>query len=131
MANTINIDQLKEQVLQSLNTYAENVTVTMKEEIQKANRNGLRMVKRKSPELTGRYKKGWSSKKMFENSQALRFYIYNKTDWQLTHLLEYGHIKWLWGIDKTPERVEAIPHIRPTREWVQQELPNGVKARLK
>ena len=45
-------------------------------------------VTKDSPEETGSYQKGWRIKK-FKKSNI----IYNKTDYQLTHLLEHGHIK--------------------------------------
>lgn len=131
MDKKIKIDDLKSAIMSSLDNYQKDVTVKLKDEIRKANRNGLKMVKNKSPERTGVYGKSWSSKKMFENNQALRYWIHNKKKWQLTHLLEYGHYKWLWGIDKSPERVEAKPHITPTAKWVQKELPKGVKQRIK
>jgi len=123
-------DDIKKAVMEALDNYSNEVTETVKDEITKANREALRTVKRKSPILTGDYRKGWSAKKMYENSTAIRFYIYNKTDWQLTHLLEYGHVMWLWGIP-TNKRVEAIPHIRPTAEAAKRKLPEGIKARLK
>ena len=49
-----------------------------------------------------RYIKGWTYKKVGDI-----FIVHNKTDYQLTHLLEKGHVKRGGG------RVPAYAHIRP------------------
>ena len=60
-------------------------------------------LKKTSPERRPSYKKGWRIKK---TSRAL--VVHNATDYQLTHLLEYGHPSRGKGRD-----AEAKPHIRP------------------
>jgi hypothetical protein len=54
---------------------------------------------------TGRYNKGWRIKK-----QGNKLIVHNKTDYQLTHLLEKGHAKSGGG------RVPAKVHIRPAEQ---------------
>lgn len=59
---------------------------------------------------TGKYNKGWKV-----NTKKGRGYInctvYNATDWQLTHLLEKGHIT-----RNGTTRTRAFPHIAPVEE---------------
>lgn len=70
-----------------------------------------RMLKKTSPKLTGDYSKGWAYRK---NGSA--YVVYNKTDWQLTHLLEDGHKKVGGGF------VEPIKHIEPVADQVMDKF---------
>lgn len=40
----------------------------------------------------GRYVQGWTTRKEDTNHQYYGVRVWNETDWQLTHLLEYGHL---------------------------------------
>lgn len=80
----------------------DEIEVASKEEAQKL----VQELKADSPKKTGSYKKGWKLKKSGKN----KYIVYNKTDYQLTHLLEHGHAKRDGG------RVEAKVHIRPAEE---------------
>lgn len=62
-------------------------------------------IKRNSPvgARNGRYRDGWTYKK-----DGQRYIIHNKTDYQLTHLLEKGHAR-VGGGPRVPGRA----HIRP------------------
>lgn len=102
-----NINDLSREIMQQLERYAANVQdeieVASKEETQ----NIVRELKgNPSPKLTGSYRKGWRMKKIGKS----KYVAYNKTDYQLTHLLEHGHAKRNGG------RVEAVVHIRPAEE---------------
>jgi hypothetical protein len=73
-----------------------------------------------SPEKTGSYKKGWRVKK-FKKVNV----VHNKTDYQLTHLLEHGHVKRNGG--RTEEKV----HIRPNEEKAIKEFLRRVEKAVK
>jgi hypothetical protein len=77
-------------------------------------------VTKDSPEQTGSYQKGWRIKK-FKKSNI----IHNKTDYQLTHLLEKGHIKINGG------RVQPRIHIRPNEEKAVDDFLERVKKAVK
>ena len=54
--------------------------------------------------------------------------VHNRTDYQLTHLLENGHVirnkKGEYG------RTRPIKHIAPVAEWAENELPNEIERGL-
>lgn len=58
---------------------------------------------------------------MFENLNDIRIEVHNKTDYQLTHLLEDGYAKVNGG------RVEGKPHIGPAEQHAEEKLLKKVK----
>jgi hypothetical protein len=76
---------------------------------------------------SGKYRKGWRVT-FTELRYGLEATVHNKV-YQLTHLLESGHAKWLWGRD-TGETVKAYPHIEKVNEEAQRKLEEEIKRRL-
>lgn len=78
---------------------------------------------------SGRYRRGWvyeSGKRTYNfRSQGV---VRNKTDPQLTHLLEYGHpiVRNGQVVGNSPE----IEHIRPVAEWVADEIDSRLSKLL-
>ena len=83
----------------------------MKKRKKLLQKNWFKILKADSPEKTGDYAKGWRMKKTSKG-----YIVHNKTDYQLTHLLEHGHARKGGGRD-----VKAKVHIRPAEE-------NAIKA---
>lgn len=85
----------------------------------------LKRIRDTSPRDTGDYAKGWTIKTVLANFYAIPTYIiHNKTDYQLVHLLEFGHAKANGG------RVAEIPHVRPAAEIAERELVAAVEDAL-
>lgn len=72
-------------------------------------RNDLRNTRGTYKIRTGKYNKGWqiNTKK---GRGVVNHTVWNATDWQLTHLLENGHITRNGG------RTRSFVHIRPVEE---------------
>ena len=85
-------------------------------------KNIVKALKSSSPEKKGggRYAKGWRITQV-GTAQV----IHNKTDYQLTHLLEYGHAKVNGG------RVASRVHIRPAEEQAIAEFVSKVEKVIK
>src|SRR5690625_6288416 len=101
----INIDGLSNEIAKTLTTYTKEKKEGIEKEKKKAAQKGAKTLRETSPKKTGRYAKGWGSTK-----KGKTYIIRNRTDYQLTHLLEKGHAKRGGG------RVAGRPHIKPVEE---------------
>lgn len=96
---------LSEEVDQITDDLTKEAVVKIKDNIRKA-----KLVK------TGDYLRGWIRKKVPGG-----FVIHNRTDYQLTHLLEYGHAMENGG------RTAPVPHIRPVEDWIVNEYEKRIE----
>lgn len=100
------INGVAQEIMKQLNAYKYKVKDEIEEAKQVTAKDMVAELKQTSPERRPSYKKGWRIKR---TSKAL--IVHNATDYQLTHLLEYGHpVK--GGGRSTDEK----PHIRPAEE---------------
>lgn len=116
MAEKVYVDGLADAVLDALRNYSKNVTDTMKNCVLSAAETCLQEIQEKSPVQTGGYKQGWQNKVAYENGTGVRVVIYNEDNYQLTHLLEFGHANVNGG------RTPAHPHIRPAEQKAAEKL---------
>lgn len=107
---------LANEIAKALTEYTDEVTKGIEQEKKDKGKKAVQLLKQSSPKDTGDYAKGWTTKNV-DGKQV----IYNKTEYQLTHLLEFGHAKRNGG------RVAARPHIRPIEEQINQDFIDGVK----
>lgn len=121
---SIKIDELATAIAEELHEYSREVTEDLKKSVQETSKACVAELKTTSPEDTGSYKKGWRAKTAYESDTDIRVQVHNKTDYQLTHLLEDGHAKVGGG------RVGGQPHIAPAAENAAQLLEENVKVRV-
>ena len=127
MANGIDIDKLASEIAEGLEKYSKEVVEKINVSSKRISNEAVKKLKSTSPKKTGDYAKGWRQKEEKDLVQPNNHIVHNKTDYQLTHLLEYGHLK----ADGT--RVDAIPHVEEVEkevikefwEEVEEELRNG------
>ena len=119
------VADLERAIMEELSQYKQEVTDGLKEEIQTTANECKKEVEANivAENLieTGDYKKGWRVGKAYESKEDIRIVIHNKTDYQLAHLLEYGHAKQNGG------SVEGRPHIRPAEQNAEKKLMKRVK----
>jgi galactokinase/mevalonate kinase-like predicted kinase len=116
----VKIDDLSKEIAKELNRYTADVKEAVEEIKEDVSREAVALLKQTSPKKTGSYRKGWTKKKVGKN-----FVIHNKTDGQLTHLLENGHAKAGGG------RVPAQVHIKPVEEKISESYINRVEKAIK
>lgn len=127
MSKKIKVDNLSKEILKALENYSDDISTLVKETADEVGKEATEELKQKSPKrkrLGGRYAKGWRLKtdKIGKNKYFIK--IYNKTDYQLTHLLEFGHATRDGG------RTKAIPHIRPVEEKYSRDYENKLKQKI-
>ena len=117
MANQkIPVDGLADAIAKELAAYNQEVTDGMKDAVKEVSKECTKQIKQNSPVLTGSYRKGWTDKVMYDGREDIRVTVYNRTDYQLTHLLEHGHAKVNGG------RVAGKAHIGPAAQDAEDKL---------
>lgn len=121
----VKVEDLAAIITDELKNYCQDVTDGLKRDIKSVAKECKRDIQANSPVLTGSYRKGWQDKVAYEGDEDIRVIVRNRTDYQLTHLLEHGHAKVSGG------RVEGNPHIGPAEQRAEKKLLKRVKVVVK
>lgn len=122
MADTISAENLAGALADALSEYSEELTEYIKKAALEVSEEATKNLKQTSPKQTGSYKKGWRKKRTYTGKFGDIYTTYNKTDYQLTHLLEHGHAKRGGG------RVSGIPHIEPVEKQAIENFKRKVES---
>ena len=117
MAKTESVTAQMNELLDEVNKDVKN---SAKRNIDRVSKESVQKLKNTSPVKTGSYAKGWGTKRMGE----MDVIVHNRTDYQLTHLLENGHV--IRNKKGTYGRTHGIKHIAPVEEWAVDELPRRI-----
>lgn len=113
-----------------LNKYSKQIREEISDLIDETGTEMLKEIKENSPVGEGRkrgsYKKGWKMKIEKSALNGKTVTIYNKTDYQLTHLLEKSHLTRDGTSRTTPK-----PHIKPAEEKYTEKFVEGVEKIIK
>lgn len=116
-----------------INKILEEYAIEVNEDVNKAAKAtaalGVKELKSTSPKgRRGRYGRGWAVKETKGSFGYTQLTIHNKKDYQLTHLLENGHL--IRNKTGTYGRTKARPHIKPVELMVQDKFLEEVKKKL-
>ena len=124
MAGKIRIDQLADEVMRGMQEYARLAAEDLKKDVQAAGKMVRDEISKTAPKKSGRYRKSWAVKKVAESSEAIHIVVHSRDAYQLTHLLEFGHVKRNGG------RTRAFPHIAPAEEKGIRQLEEDIRRDL-
>ncbi len=117
MSKTVKVDDLQNTIMDYLEDYVEDIEEDVVEITDNVTKEAIKELKRDSPKQKGisrnkPYWKGWTRQtgKAALKNHRYTIKIHNRTNYQLTHILEFGHATRNGG------RTKAIPHIRPVEQ---------------
>lgn len=122
MSITIKPEQLQSAIQNMLHEIPQKVDNVIDEAAAKVSKEAVKELKATSPKRPGggRYAKGWTVKKVGKQTV-----IHNRTDYQLTHLLENGHDVVAHG--KKVGHFAGIKHIAPVEKEVIEKMTEEVE----
>ena len=127
--SSIKPDELQKAVMDYLENYKEDIdedVIETVDEITKKARDELKQTSPRGKETRSNpYYKGWAIKLNKKRSGVYHKVIWNKTNYQLTHLLEFGHVTRNGG------RTKAIPHIRPIEQKYNVEFVDKLEKKIR
>lgn len=116
------------QVGQALDEYDVKLKRATNNAMDVVAKEAVAKLKNTSPKKTGDYARGWGVHRERGSGGINTVTVRNRTDYQLTHLLENGHVirnkKGEYG------RTNGIKHIAPVEEWAISELPEEIEREL-
>ena len=122
MSKSISGEMLSKEIMKALEGYADDISDIVEKDANEIGKEAVAELKQESPKgATKRYSKGWRVKKDKKGKNVYTVKLHNKTDYQLTHLLEFGHATVDGG------HTEAQPHIRKVEEEYSKKFENKLK----
>ena len=118
------IQSMADDIKRYMDEYSRLAASEMKEAVKTAANEAKKNVEANAPVRSGKYAKSWAVKKTKENSTALELTLHSKTQYRLTHLLEFGHALRNGG------RTEGQVHIAPAERLAEQTLETEIRKRL-
>lgn len=124
MANGFTVESQMADILDDYSKEVRRATANSQDKIAK---EAVQKLKSTSPKKSGEYAKGWGLKRERSSTGVPTVIIKNKV-YQLTHLLENGHV--VRNAKGTYGRTNGIKHIKPVEEWANSELPLEIEREL-
>ena len=125
MSKTIKPEMFAQAVKNYLEIYVEDIGEAVEETSNNIGKEAKEELKQTSPKRRGDYAKGWTVRKDRKNKHYYTVKVWNKSNYQLTHLLEFGHATRNGG------RTKAIPHIRPVEEKYKKEFEKQLENKIR
>lgn len=109
------------QMREILDEFSDKVNDVLEESADKVAEESVNKLHNTSPRKSGAYAGGWTVKK----ESAKEVIVHNSDHYQLTHLLENGHV--IRNKKGTYGRAPAHKHIKPVETWANNEFQRLIK----
>jgi len=109
------------QMREILDEFNDKVNDVLEESADKVAEESVSKLHNTSPQKSGAYASGWTVKK----ESAKEVIVHNSDHYQLTHLLENGHV--IRNKKGTYGRAPAHKHIKPVETWANKEFQRLIK----
>lgn len=113
------------QMQQILEEFSDKVNDVLERSANETADESVDKLSNTSPKKSGSYAQGWRVKRLARGDVV----VHNATDYQLTHLLENGHI--IRNKKGTYGRTRGIKHIKPVETWANNEFQRKIEEGLK
>lgn len=124
-----------DKLIKELKNFRDIEARTLAEELIAAGKQAQKELRataprRKKGKTAGRYAKGWTVKSVDKKNGKFEVIVYNKTDYQLTHLLENGHALVRGGRTIGKGWVDAHPHIAQAEQNAIDKVERELQIKL-
>ena len=129
---SVNVEEMAQELAKSLGEYDQEVADGVKKAVSRTAAKAAKELRITSPQRYGEYAQGWRNKTAYESRYEKRNAVFNKDHYQLTHLLEKGHVRKntdrarVVHISKT-KFTKARVHIRPVEQRAMEDLEKNIK----
>lgn len=126
----VEVDRLTQEVNRVLGEFSQDVDEAVQKATEEVGTLAVFRLRNSSPVRAGgsaAYARGWKLKKTTGNKHYYKVVVHN-TQYQLTHLLEYGHDIVRSG--KVVGHANAQPHIAEVEKWVQDNIEGYIQGFL-
>ena len=119
----VSIDEMGNAIAKEFEEYVELTTEEVKSICKEVADDCKKKIEDEAPVDTGRYKRSWNVTETEKKRMGVTYTVHSKTQYRLTHLLEFGHAKRGGG------RTKAQPHIIKGEDLAIKELKEKAGAR--
>ncbi len=111
---------LSKEIAEALKGYCDDTEKKINDAIAETTKTAVDKLKSESPKRSGAYAKDWAVKNAGGKTKGIMKIqgkvVYNKKHYQLTHLLEFGHLS------RNGKRVKPQAHIKPIEDEMIEAL---------
>ena len=118
MANTKSVSIQMQEILDE---FSDKVNEVIEEAANRTAEQAVEKLRNTSPRRTGAYANGWRAEKKSDKN----IIVHNSDHYQLTHLLENGHV--IRNKKGTYGRAPGHKHIKPVETWGNREFQRLIK----